>query len=39
MSSLKVLTGDFLGSPVFKNLSADLGDMSSIPALGRFHTP
>ena len=28
---------DFPGGPVVKNLSANAGDMGSVPNLGRFH--
>ena len=28
---------DFYGGPVVKNLSANAGDTSSIPGLGRLH--
>ena len=30
---------DFPSGPVDKNLSANAGDMSSIPGPGRFHMP
>ena len=30
---------DFPGGPVVKNLSANVGDMGSIPGLGRSHMP
>ena len=30
---------DFPGGPVVKNLSANAGDMGSIPGLGRSHMP
>ena len=33
----KWLRRDFSGGPVVKNLPANAGDLSSIPALGRFH--
>ena len=33
----KYLSLDFPGGPVFKNLSADAGDMDSVPGRGRFH--
>ena len=30
---------DFFGGPVVKNLPANVGDMGSIPGLGRSHMP
>ena len=30
---------DFPGGPVVQNLSANVGDMGSIPAPGTFHMP
>ena len=33
------MTQDFSGGPVVKNLPANVGDMSSIAASGRFHMP
>ena len=36
---IKNVLEDFPGGPVVKNLSANKGDNSLIPCLGRFHMP
>ena len=38
-TSQETWVGDFPGGTVVKNLPANAGDVSSIPALGRSHIP